>query len=38
MRVLMRSTGADHPVVAMKTVNAVGAKGVNYPAKFRDQP
>jgi hypothetical protein len=38
MRVPMRSTGADHPVVAKKTANAVGAKGVSYSARFRDQP
>ena len=32
MRVPMRGTGADHPVVAMKDGNASGAKGVDYPA------
>ena len=38
MRVPMRSTGADHPVVAMKDGNASGAKGVDYSAGFRGQP
>ena len=38
MRVPMRSTGADHPVVAMKNGNAFGAKGVDYSAGFRGQP
>ena len=38
MRVPMRGTGADHPVVAMKDGNASGAKGVDYPAGFRGQP
>ena len=34
MRVPMRSTGTDHPVVAMKDGNASGAKGVDYSAGF----
>lgn len=34
----MRSTGADHPVVAKKDGNASGAKGVDYSAGFRGQP
>jgi hypothetical protein len=38
MRVPMRSTGADRPVVAMKDGNASGAKGVDYPAGFKGQP
>ncbi len=38
MRVLMQGTGADHSVVVKKVGNATGAKGVNYPAGFRDQP
>lgn len=38
MRVPMRSTGTDHPVVAMKDSNASGAKGVDYSARFRGQP
>jgi len=38
MRVPMRDTGADHPVVAMKGGNASGAKGVDYSARFRGQP
>jgi len=38
MRVPMRSTGADYPVVVMKDGNASGAKGVNYSAGFRGQP
>ena len=38
MRVSMRDTGADHPVVAMKDSNASGAKGVDYPAGFKGQP
>lgn len=38
MRVPKRSTGADHPVVAMKGGNASGAKGMDYPAGFRGQP
>ncbi len=38
MRVPMRSTGADHPVVAMKDSNVSGAKGVDYPAGFKGQP
>jgi hypothetical protein len=38
MRVPMRGTGTDHSVVAMKDGNASLAKGVDYPARFRDQP
>ena len=38
MRVPMRDTGADHPVVAMKDGNASGAKGVDYPTGFKGQP
>jgi len=38
MRVPRRNTGADHPVVAMKGGNALGAKGVGYPVGFRGQP
>ena len=38
MRVPMRSTGADHPVVVMKGGNTSGAKGVGYPAGFEEQP
>ena len=38
MRVPMRDTGADHPVVAMKDGNASGAKGVGYSAGFTGQP
>jgi hypothetical protein len=38
VRVPMRSTGTDHPVVAMKDGNASGAKGVGYSAGLRGQP
>ena len=38
MRVPMRSTGVDRPVVAMKDGNASGAKGVDYAAGFKGQP
>jgi hypothetical protein len=38
MRVPMRGTGADHFAVAMKDGNASGAKGVDYPARFKGQP
>ncbi len=38
MRVPMQGTGADYLVVAMKVGNATGAKGIDYPAIFRDQP
>jgi len=37
-RVLMRSTGADRPVVAMKPGNAGGAKGAGYPDLIVGQP
>jgi len=32
MRVPMQSAGAEHPVVARKSRNGDGAKGVNHPA------
>ena len=38
MRVPMRSTGTDRPVVAMKGSNVSGAKGVDYSARFKGQP
>jgi hypothetical protein len=34
----MRSTGADHLVVVMKPGNAGGAKGVDHPGVFGEQP
>ena len=37
-RVPMRSTGADHLVVVMKPGNAGGAKGVDHPGVFGEQP
>lgn len=33
VRVPMRGTGADQPVVVMKVRNGTGAKGLTYPAK-----
>jgi hypothetical protein len=38
MRVPMWSTGTDYPVVVSKDGNASGAKGVDYPAGFEEQP
>lgn len=38
MRVPIRGAGTDHSVVAVRAGNAAGAKGVDYPAGFRDQP
>jgi len=38
MRVPMRITGADHPVVAMKDGNASGAKGVDHLVLLFGQP
>ncbi len=38
MRVPMRGTGADDPVVTKKAVNAVGVKGINGSVAFRKQP
>ena len=38
VRVPKRGTGADYPVVAMKTGNAVGAKGVNGYCCVHKQP
>jgi len=38
VRVPMRDTGTDHPVVVMKDSNASGAKGVDYSAGLRGQP
>jgi len=38
MRVPMRSTGTDRPVVVVKDGNASGAKGAGYPARFGGQP
>ena len=38
MRVPMRGTGAEQPVVATKSVKADGAKGLCYPAKIAGQP
>ena len=38
MRVPMRGTGADHPVVAMKSRNGDGAKGVDHLALPFGQP
>jgi hypothetical protein len=38
MRVLKRSTGTDHPVVAMKGGNAPGAKGLDHLALPFGQP
>ena len=38
MRVPMRSTGADHPVVAMKGSNASGAKGMSQSIVSMSQP
>jgi hypothetical protein len=38
MRVPMRSTGADRPVVAMKSRNGDGAKGLYCSALLIDQP
>ena len=37
-RVPMQSAGADQPVVAKKSGNADGAKGLNCPALFVSQP
>ena len=38
MRVPRQGTGADYPVVAKKTGNAVGAKGVNGLSCIHQQP
>jgi hypothetical protein len=38
VRVPRRSTGADQPVVVMKSGNADGAKGLNYSVLFDGQP
>jgi len=37
-RVPMQSAGADQSVVAKKSGNADGAKGLNCPALFVSQP
>ena len=37
-RVLMRGTGADRPVVAMKACNGAGAKGKGRPGFLDGQP
>ena len=34
----MRGTGAEQPVVAMRSVKADGAKGLRHPALFVGQP
>ena len=38
MRVPMRGTEADYPVVTKKTVNTVGVKGINGSVAFIKQP
>ncbi len=38
MQVPKRDAGADRPIVVMKSGNADGAKGANYPARQRGQP
>jgi len=38
MRVPMRSTGTDYPVVATRNGNVFLAKGMGYPADLRGQP
>jgi hypothetical protein len=38
MRVPKRGTGADYSIVAKKTGNTVGAKGVNYHVEIMKQP
>ena len=38
MRVPMRGTGAEQPVVAMKSRNGDGAKGLYCPALLIGQP
>ncbi len=38
MRVPMRGTGAEQPVVVMKPVKAGRAKGLRYPALIAGQP
>jgi len=36
-KVLMQSTGAEYPVVAKKSGNADGAKGIRCPVLFVEQ-
>jgi hypothetical protein len=38
MRVPMRGTGAEQPVVVMKVCSGTGAKGLRHPALFGGQP
>jgi len=38
MRVPMRGTGTEQPIVATKSAKADGAKGLCYPAEIADQP
>jgi len=38
VRVPMRSTGAEQPVVVRKVLNGTGAKGLHYPALQEGQP
>jgi hypothetical protein len=38
VRVPMRGTGAEQPVVVMKVFNETGAKGLHRPALQEEQP